>query len=142
MVSKEANLLAVQARCSIGAYCFSECKSFCCRSGYIQLTSEEADLLTDMHKDNIKLLRKGLDGSYLINLKWNSGCPRLKENRCSIHNNPLRPSPCREFPLFFNDDLTIRVAERCPAVANNLLYPFLAQFKRMGFSLVYEIEPF
>lgn len=81
------------------------------------------------------------DKEYVLDLSRDSmGCPSLKENKCVVHTNPGRPVACREFPLFLWRDKTVKLSKRCPAVREELLYPYLAKFKRMGYSLVYGDE--
>ncbi len=127
--------LAVMARKSIGEYCFSECDAYCCRKGYIVLNAHEADLLTDMKKESMKMIS---DTEYLLELSLNKeGCARLKDNKCVIHTNPHRPDACKNYPLFIRENKAIKVSNRCPAVNGELLYPYLAKFKLMGYSLVY-----
>ena len=127
----KAEELAIRARESISSYCYTECLAFCCRRGYLLLSEKEVALLCLDIKD---LHIMPIDKRYIFNLS--KGCPNLVEYKCKIHKNPDRPNVCKEFPLFIHYN-TIILTEDCPAVKDNQLYPFLAEFKAMGFTLVY-----
>ncbi|MGV8086095.1 MAG: YkgJ family cysteine cluster protein [Candidatus Woesearchaeota archaeon] len=136
-----AQKLAVAARESLSSYCYSECKAYCCRRGYLLLSEEEVGLMLNIHKEdlNVMPLRDETDKKrYIFNLGSKGlGCPNLSEYKCIIHKNPKRPKACKEFPLFFWGDKTIVVTDECPAVKENKLYPYLSQFKTMGYKVVY-----
>jgi Fe-S-cluster containining protein len=144
---KDAERLAVKARNSISKYCYSECNAYCCRKGYILLNTNEAKLVTGKTQKGLEKLKeigvliKTEKGKYVIDLaEKQTGCPSLNESRCIIHDNPKRPAACKEFPLFIwkidGKDI-IHVSERCPAVKEGMLYPYLAKFKMMGFDINY-----
>jgi Fe-S-cluster containining protein len=126
-----AEELAMSARESISSYCYEECLAYCCRRGYLLLSEKEADLLQMDIKD---LILMPVDKRYIFNLA--KGCPNLTDFKCTIHKDQQRPKACKEFPLFIFEK-TIIVTEDCPAVKQNMLYPFLAEFKTMGYALVY-----
>ena len=128
----DAESLAIKARESLSSYCFEECLAFCCRKGYLLLSNKEVALL---HLDIKDLKILPIDKRYIFNLA--KGCPNLKEYKCIIHNNIERPKACREFPLFIKDN-TVIISEDCPAI--NKLYPYLAEFKRLGFTLIYSLK--
>jgi Fe-S-cluster containining protein len=130
-MNSKAEDLAVRARESLSSYCYNECLAYCCRKGYLLLSEPEVTLF---HMDIKDLVIMPIDGTYIFNLS--KGCPNLKEYKCLIHNNPQRPKACKEFPLFIFGK-TVVVTEDCPAVKQNRLYPFLAEFKSMGYKLVY-----
>ena len=48
----DAEQLAIHARASISNYCFTECKAYCCRKGYLLLNSEEVSLMQGTSKDD------------------------------------------------------------------------------------------
>lgn len=130
-------LLANEARTSISEYCFTECNAYCCRKGYILLSREEADLLT--HNKTDELIEKEViaieeGGEYVVDFS-KQNCPSLKDNMCTIHKNPNRPKACKEFPLFIWPHKIIHISQRCPAVKENKLYPYLTQFKLMGYTI-------
>jgi len=95
------------------------------------LSEKEANLLQIDTKD---LILMPIDKRYIFNL--GKGCPNLVEFKCIIHKNPDRPKACKEFPLFISEN-TIIVTEDCPAVKQSMLYPYLAEFKTMGYTLIY-----
>ena len=130
MISKSESL-AISARASISSYCYNECLAYCCRRGYLLLSEKEANLLQIDTKD---LILMPIDKRYIFNL--GKGCPNLVEFKCIIHKNPDRPKACKEFPLFISEN-TIIVTEDCPAVKQSMLYPYLAEFKTMGYTLIY-----
>ncbi|MBI2662709.1 YkgJ family cysteine cluster protein [Candidatus Woesearchaeota archaeon] len=136
--------LAIEARNSLGSYCFTECHAYCCRKGYLILTPKEADLLSPNNKKE-SILNKTIiplhGGKYVLDLGSKDGCPQLQEHKCNIHTNPERPLACKEFPLFIKGN-TIRLSRRCPAVRENILYPYLAQFKLLGYTLAYGNDNF
>jgi Fe-S-cluster containining protein len=126
-----AEKLAVRARESLSKYCYNECMAYCCRRGHLLLSEKEASLLQLDIKD---LILMPVDGRYIFNL--GKGCPNLKEHKCIIHKDLGRPKACKEFPLFIFEN-TVIVTDDCPAVEQNQLYAYLAEFKSMGYVLVY-----
>jgi Fe-S-cluster containining protein len=143
MIAKDvaAERLAMAARDSLSSYCYSECKAHCCRKGHLLLTAGEVDLLKDTHKEDLKMISvqaKTHEKRYVFRLESNvDGCPNLLNYKCMIHKNPARPKACREFPIFIRKNKTLTVTRACPAVKENKLYPYLAEFKMMGYALVY-----
>jgi hypothetical protein len=131
VVISKAESLAISARESISSYCYNECLAYCCRKGYLLLSEKEVNLL-QMDIKNLVILP--VDKRYIFNLS--KGCPNLKEYKCIIHKNPERPKACKEFPLFICEN-TIVVTEDCPAVKQDMLYPYLAEFKARGYTLIY-----
>jgi len=130
-VVSKAESLAVSARESISSYCYNECLAYCCRKGFLLLSEKEADLLRLDIKD---LVIMPIDKRYIFNL--GKGCPNLIGYKCIIHKDPERPKACKEFPLFVFEN-TIIVTDDCPAVKQNMLYPYLAEFKMMGYEIIY-----
>ena len=132
----------MEARNSISNYCFSECKAYCCRKGYLLLSSKEKDLVVGDHIKELTdngCLVKTEKGEYSLDLdSKHEGCPSLDGHKCRIHKELDRPKACKDFPLFIWENKIIRMSQRCPAVMNNLLYPYLAEFKSMGYSFSYE----
>jgi Fe-S-cluster containining protein len=131
VVVSKAERLAISARESLSSYCYKECLAYCCRKGYLLLSEKEVNLLCLDIKD---LTIMPIDKRYIFNL--GKGCPNLINYKCIIHKNSKRPKACREFPLFISEDKII-ITEDCPAIKANMLYPFLAEFKAMGFTLIY-----
>lgn len=139
-----AEKLAVKARESISKYCFTECGAYCCRKGYLPMTAKQAKAVGGLEKEELikkDILTKVEGGSYVLDL-WGDtqGCPRLVGFKCGIHKSPDRPLACKEFPIFVWGKKTIRVSRRCPAVKEELLYPYLAKFKLMGYELSFGSE--
>lgn len=138
----KAENIAMKARNSISSYCSSECKAYCCRKGYLLMTSKEKDLVVNNHNNELNdngCLIKTEKGEYSLDLdSAHQGCPSLDGNKCKIHKNPDRPKACKEFPLFLWDNKMIRMSERCPAVRADLFYPFIAEFKLMGYNVSYD----
>lgn len=87
-------------------------------------------------------VHEGLGGKrFALNLGASGfSCPNLSGFKCLIHKSRSRPLACREFPLFIRKDKIVMVTFRCPAAKENLLYPFLAKFKKMGYKIVYDQE--
>ena len=137
--------LAIAARNSLRSYCFTECHAYCCRKGYLILTPKEADLLSNNNKKEMiekKSLTPIPGGKYVLDLASEKfGCQQLQEYKCNIHTNLHRPLACKEFPLFISGN-TIRLSHRCPAVQENLLYPYLAQFKLLSYPITYGTDKF
>ncbi|MBN2142879.1 YkgJ family cysteine cluster protein [Candidatus Woesearchaeota archaeon] len=137
----EARKLADEARDSISEYCFSECKAYCCRKGFLLLSDEEAHLISNSRRAELeakKVIDKWEDGGFVLRMGFEGqSCPSLLDNKCAIHKHPQRPKGCKEFPLFFWSNDTVFVSKTCPAVRENMLYPYLARLKKMGYKIVY-----
>ncbi|MGV8162477.1 MAG: YkgJ family cysteine cluster protein [Candidatus Nanoarchaeia archaeon] len=136
-----AEKLAIAARKSISNYCYTECKAFCCRKGHLLLTANEVKLIKNTKKEDLKIMPLAFRTNkkkYILDFgSYADGCPNLCKYKCSIHKNPARPKTCSDFPLFIWKDKTIMITNNCPAVADNKLYAYLAEFKRRGYKLVY-----
>jgi len=134
----EAEKVAIEARNSISEYCYSKCKAYCCRKGYLVLTEKEACAVADEEPTKLKensIFTITSKGEYALNLgAKNKGCPRLKEFKCEIHNNQDMPKACKEFPIFLWENKKVRISERCSAAKEGLLYHYLAKFKMMEYS--------
>jgi hypothetical protein len=132
-----AEELAVKARNSISKYCYSECKSFCCRKGLLNLSEKEADLVigSEIVKSmKANILTRFKDGKYLLNIgAKDMPCPSLNDFKCDIHNNMNRPKACKEFPIFLWENKKVRFSERCPAFREGLFYKYLAKFEKLGY---------
>lgn len=131
----DINKLADKARKSISSFCFEECKSYCCRKGYLIMTKKELDKISDgkgkelIDKGSVKEIEKE---KYSLYLGTEAGCPSLKDYRCSIHKSKLRPKMCREFPIFITEK-SIILSPRCLAVKENKFYPFVKQAMNLGY---------
>ena len=140
IVISQAEELAVDARRSISSYCYTECMAYCCRRGYLLLSEKEVSLMKDTKIETLKTMPKNLETDskrYIFNIGLKpQGCPNLIKYKCTIHKNPDRPKPCKEYPLFVFEN-TVIITDECPAVKENKLYPFLTQFKAMGYKIVY-----
>jgi Fe-S-cluster containining protein len=133
-------LLVDEARNSINTFCYEECNAYCCKKGYLILSKEETKLMINKNKRQLlkeKSLYKMKDNRYAFNLDNKFGfCPRLIDNKCSIHKHPNRSSTCKKFPIFIIDK-TIKVSTRCPAVKQGKLYPYIHKFIKMGYKILY-----
>lgn len=123
----------------INDFCINECKSYCCRKGYLVLKKEEVELICEKNKN--ELLEKGflkemLNGKFSLNLdNCFGGCPQLKDFKCSIHQNPRRPQTCKDFPIFILDN-KIKISSRCLAKKENKFFEFEKEAKKLGFEIV------
>ncbi|MBD3313661.1 hypothetical protein GF345_04425 [Candidatus Woesearchaeota archaeon] len=145
-VKNEAEKIAVKARKSISSFCYEECRSYCCRKGYLIINGFEADLLTDRMADEFEsrgMLKKLENGNYSLFLGSNDGpCPQLNEFKCSIHMNPKRPRACRDFPVFVDhENKTVRLSHRCLAVKQGMFYAFVKQWMAIDYRVT-ESDPF
>ena len=131
--------IAKKARKSISKFCSEECRSYCCRKGYLVLTSSQADLVTQKKKkdyEDKKLLKGIKEGRYSLYIgNKDFPCPSLKDFKCLIHRNRNRPDACKQFPIFVHGN-TIKLSSRCPAVIGNLFYPYIKKFIAAGCKIV------
>lgn len=136
----KAEKIAEKARESISRYCIEECKAYCCRKGYLPLNEDEVDLVTQGKRKELEdkgLLRKTVKERHSLNMGvYSTPCPSLDMNKftCTIHTNPKRPKCCRDFPLFLENNL-VKLSPRCPAVKENLFYPYVKQLLMLGYKL-------
>jgi len=144
MIIKDAvaETLAINARESLSSYCYTECKAYCCRRGYLILSAKEVSLMKDTLKEDLKIMPIRTESDkkrYIFNLGSGiNGCPNLTDYKCTIHTNLSRPKACKEFPLFIWKNKTVLVTDECPAVKENKLYSYLSEFKAMGYKIVYK----
>ncbi|HKL23376.1 MAG TPA: YkgJ family cysteine cluster protein [Candidatus Nanoarchaeia archaeon] len=137
---KEAERIANQARRAISDFCINECRAYCCRKGYImvrenQLKQISTDEQRKILKKEEKIKEFPFSGKFQIDFTNSlGGCPALKNNKCKIHKNPIRPRVCHEFPIFVFVD-HIKISSKCPAYKNNKLYPFIKKFKELGYKI-------
>ncbi len=133
---EQAEEIADKARNSLSNYCMKECKSYCCRKGYLILTPTEVKLVCREQEEELKqkeILLEMDDGNYSLQL-GNGGCPSLIDDKCLIHKNPNRPDTCRTFPLFIEGN-KIRLSKRCPAIRANKLYPHIRELTTKGYKV-------
>ena len=136
--------LANAARQSLSSYCYLMCGAYCCKRGYLVLSEEEVGLMKNTNIEELKLAPIDAEivndtKKYIFNLGFtDQGCPNLCEYKCEIHTNPKRPKACKEFPIFVRENKTVIVTDECPGVLTNLLYPYLAEFKKRGYKLIYD----
>lgn len=136
----DAETIAKKARKSISSYCHKECRSYCCRKGYLILNHKEMKLVTKEHKiileENKVLVKVNPDKYSLYMGDYNFPCPSLgKDFRCTIHKKKDRPDACKKFPVFVERNI-VRLSERCLAVRAGKLYPFIALFKSIGCNVI------
>ncbi len=135
----DGETIAKKARRSISRYCYEDCKSYCCRKGYLPVKEEEVDLVTQGRKE--ELLQKGIlkkigDGKYSLYLgNYDTPCPSLFDYKCLIHKKKNRPDVCAQFPLFIEGKM-IKLSPRCPAVKEGLFYPYVSQLLRLGYKVI------
>jgi Fe-S-cluster containining protein len=136
-----AENIAVKARKAISSFCFEECRSYCCRKGYLVLNGWEADLITD------NMVSKHLNGGSIKKISedkysfflgvTDQPCPQLKDFKCRIHKNPGRPLACRQFPVFVDDaSKTVKLSHRCLAVKQGKFYAFEKQWAKQGYKVI------
>ena len=123
----DAEKLAEKARKSIGKFCSEECKAYCCRCGNLPISKEESELF-----DKKTLAKSGNGYTFCLQ---SQGCPHLKDFKCKIHSNPLKPLACREFPLFIRNN-TVLLSHRCLAVKTGLFYPYIKEFQTNGIRVI------
>ena len=133
----DPELIAEKARKSIGTYCFDECKSYCCRKGFLVLNAKEAELVTRGKVKELEdkgVLKRLETSGYSLNLAALGHCPCLVDFKCSIHKDPGRPLACRQFPIFVFGN-KVRISERCMAMKDGKLYEFISQFIDSGYEV-------
>ena len=129
-----------RARNAIGKFCMEECKAYCCRKGYLVLTLEEADIVSQKRTNELiekGIIRKFDNGKYSLDLgNTEMSCPSLNSNdfTCKIHKKRKRPDACKLFPIFIQGN-EIKISPRCLAVKQNLFYPFIARLKKLGYRI-------
>lgn len=138
---QKAEQIIDKARKSISEFCINECNAYCCKKGYIMVrenqlntiaTKEEQELL----KNEGKLKEFEFAGKFQINFDNSlGGCPALKENKCTVHENPLRPRICHEFPIFVQGD-EIKISPKCPANQKNMFFPYERELIELGFKII------
>ncbi|MBW2964232.1 YkgJ family cysteine cluster protein [Candidatus Woesearchaeota archaeon] len=135
----DAETIAQKARKAISSFCMEECKSFCCRKGYLPLRESEVDTVTQGKRK--ELMEQGIltlraDGKYSLYMGGTDmPCPSFQNDRCVIHTSRKRPLTCRQFPIFV-DGNTVRISARCLAAKAGLLYPYVARMKLLGYKIV------
>lgn len=77
-----------------------------------------------------KLLVNEWDES--VSLSLEKGCPKLKDNQCSIYEG--RPSACRKYP-FYQFAKKVMIA-RCPAVKNGKVDAEIRAIEKEGFIIL------
>jgi len=139
--STAAESLAVLARQSLSDYCRDECGAYCCRIGYLLLSASQVGLMRNVDIATLKLMPIRFEADekrYIFSLGLDrKGCPNLDDGQCSIHKNPDRPDACKKYPLFIGENKTVIITDECPGVRENKLFSYLAEFKAMGYNLVY-----
>ena len=61
-------------------------------------------------------------------------CPGLLDFKCTIHKKRNRPLACRQYPVFV-DGKTVNLSHRCLAVKQNVFYPFIQQWEKLGYKV-------
>jgi Fe-S-cluster containining protein len=128
-----------KARKSISIFCAQECKSYCCRKGYLVLSGKEIDIVTQNRRAELekKKLLSSLDNGkrslYMGN--YENPCPSLLDCKCIIHKKKHRPKACKEFPIILKDN-TIFFSTRCLAVKQNFFYALISRLKHLGYKVI------
>lgn len=126
---------------NLSGFCISECKSFCCRKGYLILNGEELELVVGDKKDILfekNDLKELLNGKFSLNLNNCFGsCPQLKNFKCEIHDDKKRPDTCKSFPIFIVGK-EIKISSRCPAKKENKFFGFVKEAEKIGYKIVEE----
>jgi hypothetical protein len=123
-----SNSTELRARVALGDYCFTDCKAYCCRKGYIDLTPKEYELIFKIDKKN-KPKEK-------ISAFLGDSCPALSTDfKCNIRNDPLHPKTCKEYPIFIRGKKVI-LSGNCLAVINNKFYPFISEWLSQDFEII------
>jgi len=137
---KEAERIADEARRAISDFCINECGAYCCKKGYIMVREHQLKQIATEEKRKVlekenKIKEFPFSGKFQIDFTNSlGGCPALKNNKCTIHKNPIRPKVCHEFPIFVFVD-HIKISSKCPAHQNNKLYPFIKKLKEIGYEI-------
>ena len=120
--------IEIRARVSLGDFCFTQCKAYCCRKGYVTFTPEEYALIfkiLDKDKPKEKLTVSLMDS-----------CPALGTDfKCSIRSNSLHPKICGEYPIFIRGKKVIMAGD-CLAVKEDKFYPFVSEWLREGYEII------
>lgn len=142
-IIRTAKRIAALARKSLSKFCREECKSYCCRKGYLVLNQKELGLVSQCKKNeliNQGRLKKTNDGRYSLFIgDSNQPCPSLSGLKCLVYGHKHRPKCCREYPLFIEGN-TLRLASRCPAVSLGMLYPYAKRIQMLGYEIIYPVE--
>lgn len=142
---EEIEKLADEIRQGLSDFCINECKAFCCREGHLIVRDEELEIIAGDKKDN--LIKEGsvqekMFGKNLLSFKNSCGsCPALdlKECKCRIHKNPLRPRTCKDFPIFIVGK-EIKISSRCPAKNEGKFFKFEKEAEKLGYKIVEEFD--
>ena len=136
----KADKIANEGRKSISSYCINDCKSYCCRKGYLVMSKKQLDVVVNNKKEEYKNEIKELKNGKMSLFLGSSGkpCPSLREDfKCGIHSNPERPKVCGDFPIFLRkESKTVLLSPRCLAVKNNLLYPYVKKLQLEGYRVL------
>ncbi len=130
----KADKILGEALQKIGRICAEDCHAFCCRKGFLALTKEqEAMMRSRLDANEQESLVRTSQGVSLNLGKTN--CPFLSENKCTIHEDPRRPSACAKFPVF-REGNTIMLSGRCLAVQTGFFYPYISLLKSSGYRVL------
>jgi len=133
--------IANEMRESLSEYCMNECKSYCCRKGYLIVNKEELDLISNDKKEILvqdDSIKEMLNGKFTLRFENCYGsCPslNLRNFKCLIYKNELRPETCKLFPIFIIGN-KIKISNRCPAKKDNKFFKFEKMAKELGYEIV------
>ncbi len=140
MVNPKVLEIIEKIRKNIGEYCMCNCKSLCCKSGYLPIKNDEElrfivgdERYKNREKDSF--IEKTKYNGYLLKLTPENPCPKFKNNKCSIYNSKNRPKICREYPISFTKTQVI-ISPTCPAFENNVMKKELEELKKLGMKII------
>lgn len=139
---EEIKRLANESLTDLSDYCVNECHAYCCRKGYLIISSDEVDLIVNDKKEKLILegnLRELIDGKFSLSFENScGGCPSLKDSKCLVHGKERRPKTCKDFPIFILGK-KIKISNRCPGKKNNKFFKFIKEAEVLGYEIVEEL---
>ena len=133
--------IAQKARKSISSFCIEECKAYCCRKGYLNITHKELKSMITSYE--IKHLPSNIvmknSNSYTVYLgDALNPCPGLNlDHTCKIHRKNTRPIGCKNFPIFINEEKKLLfVSSRCPAIKMGMIFQHTRKIVSIGYKLI------
>jgi len=114
----------------------SACQGRCCHTNLGPLSKEQAELIAG--HANPPLITK-LDENSYMGYFFQDGCPQFKGSRCNIHENPLRPKDCADFPLkidYGGKSLVILGMRGCPATSPENIGGLCQWMEKAGFAIM------
>jgi hypothetical protein len=120
------------------------CEGRCCKEGanIVGLSEEQARLIFgDFENKSLigsigqQLVLKTEEG-YDTNYRRGDACPQLKNGRCKIHKNTLRPEVCEQYPVFQDHkEKKVRFSGECPACEFEYSIDFFERIIDIGYDV-------